>query len=68
MTNDINTELALANKRASRYKKARDTAEQLLESKSRDLFDANQQLQVAQAALKNDIAQGTYELLSLIHI
>ena len=62
MTNDINTELALANKRASRYKKARDTAEQLLESKSRDLFDANQQLQVAQAALKNDIAQGTYEL------
>jgi len=59
---DLRIELELSNKRSTRLKKACKTAEQLLEIKSRELYDANQKLKTAQKALKNDIAQATYEL------
>ena len=62
MQDDIKTELALAKKRGERFKKACKTAEELLEHKSRELFDANEQLTAAQTALENDIEQATYEL------
>ena len=62
MEDDIKAELALAKKRAERYKKACQTAEQLLETKSRELFEANQKLHTAHKTLKNDIDQATYEL------
>lgn len=62
MQDDIKTELALAKKRAERFKKACKTAEGLLEHKSRELFDANQKLTVAQTSLENDVDQATYEL------
>ena len=62
MENDLKTELALAKKRAARFKKACHTAEQLLETKSRELFEANQKLHQAQRSLKDDINQATYEL------
>ena len=62
MSNEIKAELEAAKKRAARYKKARETAEELLERKSRDLFDANKKLEGIQKGLENDIAQATYEL------
>jgi len=62
MQEDLTTELELAKKRSNRLKKACKTAEQLLELKSRELYDANQKLKDAQQALKNDVAQATYEL------
>ncbi|MBX2850041.1 MAG: hypothetical protein KTR16_17070, partial [Acidiferrobacterales bacterium] len=62
MNEDIRQLLELAEKRANRYKKARIAAEQLLEKKSRDLFEANKKLENIQDALKEDVAQATYEL------
>lgn len=62
MNSDIAKKLELAEKLVNRNKKARIAAEQLLEKKSRDLFDANQKLENIQEALKDDIAQATYEL------
>lgn len=62
LVNDKEAELELAKKRAARYKKAGQTAEQLLETKSRELFDVNRKLTIAQKALKNDIEQATSEL------
>jgi len=54
--------LEVAQKRANRYKKAKVAAEELLEEKSRDLFEANRKLEKIQTGLKDDIAQATYEL------
>ena len=62
MNDEISKKLELAEKRAKRYKTARVAAEQLLEQKSRDLFEANQKLENIQEALKDDVAQATYEL------
>ena len=62
MKNDQAIELELAKKRAARLKKACKTAEELLEHKSRELYDANEKLKAAQKNLKNDVAQTTYEL------
>ena len=62
MQDDTKTELALSKKRAQRFKTACKTAEDLLEHKSRELFDSNQKLTAAQAALENDVVQATYEL------
>ena len=62
MKNDQTIELELAKKRASRLKKACKTAEELLEHKSRELYEANEKLKAAQKNLKNDVAQTTYEL------
>ena len=62
MNEDIQQLLELAEKRAKRYKSAKIAAEQLLEQKSRDLFKANQKLENIQDALKDDVAQATYEL------
>lgn len=62
MNDEISKKLELAKKRAKRYKTARVAAEQLLEQKSRDLFEANQKLENIQEALKDDVAQATYEL------
>jgi len=62
MNDDISKKLELAEKLVHRNKKARIAAEELLEQKSRDLFEANQKLENIQQALKDDIAQATYEL------
>jgi len=62
MQDDKTIELELAKKRASRLKKACKTAEELLEHKSRELYEANEKLKAAQKNLKNDVAQTTYEL------
>ncbi|NND81864.1 MAG: response regulator [Gammaproteobacteria bacterium] len=62
MSDDLKQQLALANARAERLKKARHEAEKLLEEKSRELFAANQQLEEIQQNLQQDIQQATYEL------
>ena len=62
MNNNIQQLLEVAQKRANRYKKAKIAAEELLEEKSRDLFEANRKLEKIQTGLKDDIAQATYEL------
>ena len=62
MGGDLEKKLALAQARNKRLKKARAEAENLLELKSRELFEANQALESSQLKLKDDIKQATYEL------
>lgn len=62
MPKDISQQLQLARSRAERLKKARDEAERLLEQKSRELYAANNELELAQKGLEDDIKQATYEL------
>jgi len=62
MGDDLKQKLALSQARCERLKKARAEAENLLELKSRELFEANQALERAQLKLKDDIKQATYEL------
>ncbi len=60
--NDLENKLSLANARTERLKKARVEAELLLEKKSRELFEVNQKLELAQGKLEDDVKQATYEL------
>lgn len=62
MGDDLKQKLALSQARSERLKKARSEAENLLELKSRELFDVNQALEAAQLRLKDDVKQATYEL------
>ncbi len=62
MTDDLERKLRLATARAKRLKSARDQAERLLEQKSRELYQANLELEQAQKGLEDDIKQATYEL------
>ena len=59
---NLKQKLSLANARTNRLKKARQEAELLLEKKSRELFEANQKLELAQGKLEDDVKQATYEL------
>ncbi len=59
---ELKNTLALARQRAERYKRARDTAEQLLEQKASELFETNRALHASRDNLKADIDQATYEL------
>lgn len=62
MGDDLKQKLALSQARGKRLKKARAEAENLLELKSRELFEANQALESSQLKLEDDIKQATYEL------
>jgi signal transduction histidine kinase/response regulator RpfG family c-di-GMP phosphodiesterase len=62
MNDDLEQKLALSQARCVRLKKARTEAENLLELKSRELFEANQLLEANQLGLTGDIKQATYEL------
>jgi len=62
VSSDIENQLKLARSRSERLKKARDEAERLLEQKSRELYQANTKLELAQKRLESDIKQATYEL------
>ncbi len=62
MGENIKEQLALAQARAERLKKARAETELLLEQKSRELYEANQKLETAQAKLEDDIKRATHEL------
>lgn len=62
MGDDLEKKLALSQARGKRLKKARAEAENLLELKSRELFEANQALESSQSRLEDDIKQATYEL------
>ncbi len=62
MGDSLEKKLSLAQARCKRLKKARAQAENLLEQKSRELFEANQTLEATQRKLKEDIKQATYEL------
>ena len=59
---NLEHKLSLASARTIRLKKAREEAELLLERKSRELFEANQKLELAQGKLEDDVKQATYEL------
>jgi len=59
---ELKNTLTLARQRAERYKRARDTAEQLLEQKASELFETNRALHASRDNLKADIDQATYEL------
>ncbi|GGZ99759.1 hypothetical protein GCM10008090_05510 [Arenicella chitinivorans] len=62
MSNDLDNQLRLARSRAERLKAARDQAETLLEKKSRELYELNQQLELAHKGLEDEVKQATYEL------
>lgn len=62
MNDNLEQKLALSQARCARLKKARAEAENLLEIKSRELFEANQSLESNQLKLEDDIKQATYEL------
>jgi len=62
MGDDLKQKLALSQARCKRLKKARAEAENLLELKSRELFETNQALESTQLKLEDDIKQATYEL------
>lgn len=62
MGDNLQEKLALANARTERLKKARAEAEFLLEQKSRELYEANQKLELAHTKLEDDVKQATYEL------
>lgn len=62
MGDTLTEQLALSKARAERLKKARAEAELLLEIKSRELYEANQKLELAQSKLEDDVKQATYEL------
>jgi len=58
----LEEQLALSNARATRLKMARAEAERLLEIKSRELYEVNQNLELAHSRLEDDVQQATYEL------
>lgn len=58
----LKEKLALSQARSKRLKKARTDAENLLEQKSRELFEANRALEATQLKLKDDIKQATNDL------
>lgn len=62
MTDELEIKLRLATARAKRLKSARDQAEKLLEIKSREVYQANRELELAHRGLEDDIRQATYEL------
>ncbi len=59
---EFERKLSLAEQRAQRFKKARDTAERLLEEKANELYASNQALQASRDHLRTEIDQATYEL------
>ena len=59
---ELEKKLALARSRAERLKKSQKESESLLEAKSRELYQANMQLEKAHNQLQTEIKQATYEL------
>ena len=59
---NLESKLGLANARTQRLKKACREAELLLEKRSRELFEVNRKLELAQGQLEDDVKQATYEL------
>lgn len=59
---ELEKKLALARSRAERFKKSQKESESLLELKSRELYQANIQLEEAQQHLQAEVKQATYEL------
>ena len=59
---DFEKKYQLARARAERLKKSARVSEDLLEKRSRDLYHANQKLELAQSHLQSEIQQATYEL------
>lgn len=62
MNEDLEKKLKLATARAARLKSARDQSEILLELKSKELYDANCELERAHKDLEIDIQHATYKL------
>ena len=59
---NLESKLGLAHARTQRLKKACREAELLLEKRSRELFEVNRKLELAQGQLEDDVKQATYEL------
>lgn len=66
LKSDLETELALYRRRFERERQARKSAEQLLENKSLELFDANKQLQLLNTSLEKKVLQRNETLTTLI--
>jgi len=62
MATDTQQKLDLANNRVARLKKAKQQAEDLLEQKSRELYQVNQTLAEAKQHLQLDVQQAMHEL------
>ena len=59
---ELEKKLSLARSRAERLKKSQRESENLLEAKSRELYQANLLLEEAQQHLQTEVKQATYEL------